>query len=177
MTDAKAGNFRGYRRLGPCLHQRMAAENPPAREPFAPIKWAQGFGAFVRRGNVVDLAVGVMIGAAFGKVVTSFVADIITPPLGFVMGRVKFSELKVILGGPPDAPVTVNYGNFLQALIDFFLVALVLFFVISLVNKLHRKPPPPAQALSLDQKLLTEIRDELKVRNGAPPPPPKPAGA
>jgi large conductance mechanosensitive channel len=102
--------------------------------------------------------------------VTSFVTDLVTPPLGMVMGKVKFTDLKWNLGGPPEAPVTVNYGNFLQALLDFLLVALVLFFVISLVNRLHRKPPPPAGALSLDQKLLTEIRDELKTRNGTLPP-------
>jgi large conductance mechanosensitive channel len=152
----------------------MPDKYPPEHEPSAPVKWVHGFTAFIRRGNVVDLAVGVMIGAAFGKIVTSFVTDIITPPLGLVMGKVKFTELKVHLGGPPDAPITINYGNFLQALIDFLLVALVLFLVISMVNKLHRKPPPPAAALSLDQKLLTEIRDELKARNGAVPPP-KPA--
>lgn len=137
----------------------------PPHEPSAFRKWLQGFTAFVRRGNVVDLAVGVMIGAAFGKIVTSFVTDVITPPLGLVLGRVKFTELKIHLGGPPDAPVTINYGNFLQASLDFLLVALVLFLVISLVNKLHRKPPPPAAALSLDQKLLTEIRDELRRQN------------
>ena len=150
----------------------MADNPPPANESQRPAKWAQGFSAFIRRGNVVDLAVGVMIGAAFGKIVTSFVTDVVTPPLGLVLGKVKFSELKVVLGGPPDAPVTINYGNFLQALLDFLLVALVLFIVISLVNKLHRKPPPPAAALSLDQKLLTEIRDELKARNGMLPPKP-----
>lgn len=133
-----------------------------AREPSALRTWAQGFAAFVRRGNVVDLAVGVMIGAAFGKIVTSLVTDVITPPLGLVMGKVKFSELKWHLGGPPDAPVTINYGNFLQAALDFLIVAWVLFVVISLVNRLHRQPPPPATALSLDQKLLTEIRDELR---------------
>lgn len=109
-----------------------------------------------------------MIGAAFGKIVTSFVTDVVTPPLGLVLGKVKFSELKWHLGGPTEAPVTINYGNFIQATMDFFLVALVLFVVISLVNKLHRKPPPPAAALSLDQKLLTEIRDELKKQSGAP---------
>jgi large conductance mechanosensitive channel len=152
----------------------MAADaHPPQKEPAGVSKWAHGFSAFIRRGNVVDLAVGVMIGAAFGKIVTSCVTDVVTPPLGLLMGKVKFTELKWHLGGPPDAPVTINYGHFLQALIDFLLVALVLFFVISLVNKLHRKPPPPAAALSLDQKLLTEIRDELRQRNG---PPPKPAG-
>jgi len=140
----------------------------PPREPSGLRKWAQGFGNFVRRGNVVDLAVGVMIGAAFGKIVTSFVNDIVTPPLGLLLGKVKFSELKVHLGGPPDAPVTINYGNFLQAALDFFLVALVLFLVISLVNKLHRKPPPKPAELSTDQKLLTEIRDELRKRPAPP---------
>jgi len=144
----------------------MPDDYPPPKEPSGISKWSRGFSAFIRRGNVVDLAVGVMIGAAFGKIVTSLVQDIISPPLGMAMGKVKFSELKVTLGGPPEAPVTINYGHFLQALMDFLLIALVLFFVISLVNRLHRKPPPPAQALSLDQKLLTEIRDELKARSG-----------
>src|SRR5437762_13581091 len=125
---------------------------PPAEKEKTHFKWVHEFAAFVRRGNVVDLAVGIMIGAAFGKIVTSCVQDVITPPLGMVMGKVKFTELKWKLGGPSDAPVTINYGNFLQALLDFLIVALVLFLVISLVNKLHRKPPPPAQALSLDQK-------------------------
>jgi large conductance mechanosensitive channel len=134
----------------------------------APVRWVHGFTAFIRRGNVVDLAVGVMIGAAFGKIVTSLVTDVITPPLGMLMGKVKFSELKWHLGGPPEAPVTINYGNFLQAALDFVIVAWVLFMVISFVNRLHRKPPPPAAALSLDQKLLTEIRDELRKRGGSP---------
>jgi large conductance mechanosensitive channel len=137
----------------------------PPREPSVVSKWLSGFGAFVRRGNVVDLAVGVMIGAAFGKIVTSFTTDVVTPPLGLLLGRVKFTELKWRLGGPPEAPVTINYGNFLQALLDFTLVALVLFLVISLMNRLHRKPPPPPAALSTDQKLLTEIRDELRKRS------------
>ncbi len=133
---------------------------PPKLSRFR--KWGQDFAAFIRRGNVVDLAIGVMIGAAFGKIVTSLVTDVITPPLGLMMGKVKFSELKWRLGGPPEAPVTINYGNFIQAALDFLIVAWVLFIVITFVNRLHRKPPPPAGALSLDQKLLTEIRDELR---------------
>ncbi len=143
----------------------------PPPQPHAPPalrKWAQGFGAFLRRGNVVDLAVGVMIGAAFGKIVTSFVSDVVTPPLGLVLGRVKFTELKWRLGGPPDAPVTINYGNFIQNLIDFFLVALALFALITFINRLHRKPPPPPSELSTDQRLLTEIRDELRKQRLAP---------
>jgi large conductance mechanosensitive channel len=133
------------------------------REPSGVTKWAQGFRAFIMRGNVVDLAVGVMIGAAFGKIVTSFVNDIITPPLGLALGQVKFSELKWRLPGDADPPVTINYGVFLQNLIDFILVALALFLLISLVNRLHRKPPPKPAEMSLEQKLLTEIRDELKA--------------
>ncbi|HVZ64015.1 MAG TPA: large-conductance mechanosensitive channel protein MscL [Lacunisphaera sp.] len=130
-------------------------------EPSGFRKWLQGFRGFLMRGNVVDLAVGVMIGAAFGKIVTSFVTDIITPPLGLVLARVKFADLKWHLGGPPDAPVTINYGVFLQNLIDFLLVALALFVLISMINRLHHKPQPKTE-LSLEQKLLTEIRDELK---------------
>ncbi len=135
--------------------------------------WWSDFAAFFRRGSVVDLAVGVMIGAAFGKIVSSFVADVITPPLGLATGRIKFTELKWHLGGPPDAPVTLNYGNFLQATIDFLIVALVLFVIISLINRLHRKPPPPETAVSLtrDQELLIEIRDELRRRDQAEKPP------
>lgn len=124
--------------------------------------WLHGFKTFIRRGNVVDLAVGVMIGAAFGKIVTSFVNDIVTPPLGLFMGRVKFTDLKWRLGGPENAPVTINYGVFLQQLFDFTLVAFALFALISLINHLHKKPPPPPTQMSVDQKLLTEIRDELR---------------
>ena len=136
-------------------------------------QWWRDFAAFFQRGNVVDLAVGVMIGAAFGQIVTSFVADVVTPPLGLAMGRIKFTELKWRLGGPPDAPVTLNYGNFLQALLDFTLIAVALFFIISLINRLHRKPAPPASPVSLtrDQELLIEIRDALRRRDQAEKPP------
>lgn len=144
-------------------------EYPPhpatvTREISAFRHWLQGFRGFIQRGNVVDLAVGVMIGAAFGKIVTSFVTDIVTPPLGLVLGRVKFSELKWHLGGPSDAPVTINYGIFIQNLVDFLLVAAALFVLISIINRLHRKPTPKTE-LSVDQKLLTEIRDELRKKN------------
>lgn len=139
-------------------------ESPIRHELSAFQKWWQGFRAFIQRGNVVDLAVGVMIGAAFGKVVTSFVTDIITPPLGLLLGKVKFSELKWRLGGPQDAPVTINYGVFIQNLVDFLLVALALFVLISLINRLHHKPAP-AKELSIDQKLLIEIRDELRKKS------------
>lgn len=154
------------------MDNAAAASSPPPekREPSAVAKWAQGFRAFVMRGNVVDLAVGVMIGAAFGKIVTSFVNDIVTPPLGLALGRVKFSELKWQLPGVADPPVTINYGAFIQNLLDFVLVALALFLLISLVNRLHRKPPPKPAEMTVDQKLLTEIRDQLKSLNHPAPP-------
>ena len=139
------------------------AESKPKRSK----PWADGFRAFIRRGNVVDLAVGVIIGAAFGKIVSSFVSDIVTPPLGLVLGKVKFTELKCRLGGSPEAPVTINYGNFIQAAMDFLLVALALFFLISMVNRIHKKPTPPPASLSTDQKLLTEIRDELRKQRSS----------
>src|SRR6478735_11168441 len=105
-------------------------DNPGSSPPAAPPEpkhsaiagWLHGFRTFIQRGNVVDLAIGVMIGAAFGKIITSFVNDIITPPLGLVLGRVKFSELKWQLPGAADPPVTINYGIFIQNLIDFLLV-------------------------------------------------------
>jgi len=127
------------------------------------------FKEFVMRGNVIDLAVGIVIGAAFGKIVSSLVADVIMPPLGLVIGGVNFTDLKVILG-PPLAggePVTLNYGNFIQALFDFVIVAFAIFLVVKMVNRMKRKqveapaaPPAPTR----EQVLLTEIRDLLKAR-------------
>jgi large conductance mechanosensitive channel len=146
------------------------SSSPPEKPKHSAITgWLHGFRTFIQRGNVVDLAVGVMIGAAFGKIVTSFVNDIITPPLGLALGKVKFSELKWQLPGDADPPVTINYGNFIQNLIDFVLVALALFALISLINRLHRKPPPKPADMTVDQKLLVEIRDQLKAQNRPPP--------
>ena len=157
-------------------------DNPATSSPAAAAEpkhsaltgWLHGFSTFIRRGNVVDLAVGVMIGAAFGKIITSFVNDIITPPLGLVLGRVKFSDLKWQLPGDADPPVTINYGVFIQNLIDFLLVALALFALISLINRLHRKPPPKPAEMTVDQKLLVEIRDQLKALHRPLPPTPGP---
>ena len=127
------------------------------------------FKEFIMRGNVIDLAVGIVIGAAFGKVVSSLVADIIMPPLGLLIGGVNFTELKVVLGPPLSGgePVTLNYGNFIQVLFDFVIVAFAIFRVVKMVNRLKRKqaeapavPPAPTK----DQVLLTEIRDLLKAR-------------
>ncbi|HXS08662.1 MAG TPA: large-conductance mechanosensitive channel protein MscL [Candidatus Krumholzibacteria bacterium] len=127
------------------------------------------FKEFIMRGNVIDLAVGIVIGAAFGKVVSSLVADIIMPPLGLLIGGVNFTDLKVVLGPPLSGgePVTLNYGNFIQVLFDFVIVAFAIFLVVKMVNRLKRKqaeapavPPAPTK----DQVLLTEIRDLLKAR-------------
>ena len=136
----------------------------PSSKPHAVMQWWRDFCAFFQRGSVVDLAVGVMIGAAFGKIISSLVADIITPPLGLLLGGVNFSTLKLTLGGPPAAPVTLNYGSFLQAFMDFILIALVLFILVSLINRVHRRAPASPTP---DQQLLTEIRDELRRQNSA----------
>ena len=142
-----------------------STQTPP--KPHVASVWWRDFCAFFQRGSVVDLAVGVMIGASFGKIVSSFVADLLMPPLGLLMGGMNFSSLKLTLGGSPTAPVTLNYGSFLQALMDFTLIALVLFILVSLINRMHRRAPAPAPGLTADQQLLTEIRDELRRQNSA----------
>ncbi len=127
----------------------------------------QEFRKFAMRGNVIDLAVGVVIGGAFGKIVNSLVADIITPPLGLVIGGVDFSNLTINLNSPIGdlKPVTINYGKFLQASFDFLIIAFALFLIIRAVNRLQKKEeekPAPPPEIPDDVKLLTEIRDLLK---------------
>lgn len=129
------------------------------------------FKKFVFRGNVVDLAVGVIIGAAFGKVVTSLVNDIIMPPIGLLLGNADFSNLKVLLknGTKPEEEVAIKYGSFIQTTVDFLIIAFCIFMLITLIGKLQRKkeakdqelipPAPPAQEV-----LLAEIRDILKTK-------------
>ncbi len=126
------------------------------------------FKAFVARGNVMDLAVGVVVGAAFGKIVESFVKDVITPPLGLLIGGVDFSGLKIAIGGSEAAPVTLNYGMFVQALFNFLIIAAAIFLLVKIVSAATRKaeaapavpaPPPPPDPQVV---LLTEIRDALK---------------
>jgi large conductance mechanosensitive channel len=124
------------------------------------------FKAFAVRGNVVDLAVGVIIGAAFGKIVSSFVADVVMPPLGLAIGGVDFSKLAVILQDSPDPTkvVALRYGMFLQSLFDFIIIAFVIFVVVKLINGMRAKqevnaePPAP----SGQELLLAEIRDLLR---------------
>ena len=129
---------------------------------------------FAMRGNVIDMAVGVIIGGAFGKIVSSVVADIIMPPLGLLIGGVNFTDLKWVMKGPEvvdgveQAAVTLNYGNFLQATFDFLIIAFSIFLFIRLLTKLTEKKkeeqtaPAPAPAPSEEVKLLSEIRDLLK---------------
>jgi large conductance mechanosensitive channel len=128
------------------------------------------FKTFVLRGNVLDLAVAVIIGAAFGKIVGSAVADIIMPPIGLVLGGVDFSSLALVLkeGATPDETVTMNYGKFIQTVVDFSIIAFVIFMVVKGVNNQKKKEeaaPAAAPELSNEEKLLTEIRDILKTKN------------
>ncbi|NJK96069.1 MAG: large-conductance mechanosensitive channel protein MscL [Bacteroidetes bacterium] len=125
------------------------------------------FKVFAMRGNVIDLAIGIVIGAAFGKIVSSLVADVIMPPLGLLIGGVNFTELKIVMkAAVGETPaVTLNYGNFLQVIFDFMIVAFAIFLLIKGLNRFKRKeeakPAIPA-APSNEEKLLTEIRDLLK---------------
>ena len=133
------------------------------------MKMIQEFKAFAVRGNVVDMAVGIIIGAAFGKIVSSAVADLVMPPLGVVIGGVDFSDLAVILkDATATAPaVVLGYGRFIQALLDFTIVALAVFLLVKGINALKRKeaeapsaPPTPSK----EEQLLAEIRDLLKAK-------------
>jgi large conductance mechanosensitive channel len=132
------------------------------------------FKEFAVKGNVVDMAVGIIIGAAFGKIVSSFVGDVIMPPLGVLLGGVDFSDLAIVLrAASGDTPeVVLGYGKFIQTLVDFVIVAMAIFVAIKAINTLKRKEeeapvaPPAPPAPSAEEVLLTEIRDLLKSRNG-----------
>jgi len=137
-------------------------------------KFFQEFKTFAMRGNVMDMAIGIIIGGAFGKIISSLVADIIMPCIGVFMGGVNFAELKVILkestldaAGEVIPAVTMNYGMLIQVILDFIIIAFCIFLVIKAMNKMSRKkeeapaePPQPSDEV----KLLTEIRDALKER-------------
>ncbi len=133
------------------------------------------FKEFAVKGNVVDMAVGVIIGGAFGKIVSSLVDDIIMPPIGWLIGGVNFSDLKITLPAEQIAEgitmqaATITYGNFIQTLIDFLIVAWCIFLIVKGINKLKKteEPAPEAPAApepSAEEKLLTEIRDLLKKK-------------
>lgn len=133
------------------------------------------FKEFAMRGNVMDMAVGIIIGGAFGKIISSFVADVLMPPIGVLLGGTDFTSLKIILKDKVmeadkvvAQAVTINYGNFIQVTIDFLIIAFSIFMMIKLMNSMNKKdapapatPAPPAEP-SNEEKLLTEIRDLLK---------------
>jgi large conductance mechanosensitive channel len=131
------------------------------------MKLVDEFKTFAMKGNVADMAVGIIVGAAFGKIVSSMVSDILMPPLGLLIGGVNFTDLKIILKAATEtAPaVTWNYGNFIQTIFDFIIVAFSVFLVIKALNSAKKKeeakqaaPPAPA----MEELLLSEIRDLLK---------------
>lgn len=128
------------------------------------------FKAFAIKGNVVDLAVGIIIGAAFGKIVSSFVGDVIMPPIGLLIGGVDFSDLAITLkAASGDIPaVLLSYGKFIQSLIDFIIIAFAIFMAVKVINRMKREeavaptlPPVPTK----EEELLGEIRDLLKAEN------------
>jgi len=136
------------------------------------------FKAFAMRGNVVDMAVGIIIGGAFGKIVSSVVSDVIMPPIGLLLGGVKFTDLKIIMkdeildaaGVVTTQAVSINYGNFIQTTVDFLIIAFAIFMMIKAMNSMKKKeevvvveapaPPPPSN----EEVLLAEIRDLLKKK-------------
>lgn len=136
------------------------------------------FKTFITRGNVMDLAVGIIIGTAFTAIVSSLVKDILMPVIGLIMGGISFVDLKIIIAAATEqsAEVAINYGMFIQKVIDFLIIALVVFFIVKGINAMREKmearkkveeaktvaTPPKAPAIAADIKLLTEIRDLLK---------------
>ena len=138
-------------------------------------KFINEFKAFAVKGNAVDMAVGVIIGGAFGKIVSSIVNDLIMPPIGWLIGGVNFSDLKITLPAEKIADgiemqaATINYGSFIQNLIDFVIIAFCVFLLVKGINKLANKKqakpaPTPAPEPSAEEKLLAEIRDLMKEK-------------
>lgn len=135
-------------------------------------KFFHEFKEFAMRGNVVDMAVGVIVGGAFGKIVTSLVNDVIMPPIGFLLGGVNFKDLSIKLGeklsedGKTMEAVTLNYGNFIQQTVDFLIIAFCVFLLVKAVMKITKKneeePAPVKPEPTTEEKLLTKIRDLLK---------------
>ncbi len=132
------------------------------------------FKQFAVKGNVIDLAVGIIIGAAFGRIVTSLVNDILMPPLGLIIGGINFKDLKYVLsepvveGGKVIAEgASINYGNFIQSLVDFLIIALSIFLLVKAINAMKRKEEaaPATPTFTREELLLTDIRDLLKNKS------------
>ena len=136
-------------------------------------KFLNEFKTFAMRGNVVDLAVGVIIGGAFGKITTSLVNDVIMPVFSVLLGGINFSSWQLVLkeATETEAAITLNYGNFLATVLDFLILAFAIFCMVKAINTLHdrmvrkaEEAPPPPPAPSAEERLLTEIRDLLRER-------------
>ncbi|HEV8621081.1 MAG TPA: large conductance mechanosensitive channel protein MscL [Nitrospiraceae bacterium] len=136
------------------------------------------FREFAMKGNVLDMAIGVIIGGAFGKIVSSLVSDVLMPPIGLLMGKVDFSSLFLNLSGTPQPSLaaakaagtpTLNYGVFLQSVFDFIIIAFVIFMLVKQINRFKKEvppaPPAPPPGPTNEEKLLMEIRDALKGRH------------
>ena len=133
------------------------------------------FKDFAMKGNVLDMAIGVIIGGAFGKIVSSLVSDVLMPPIGLLMGKVDFQSLFLNLSGTPQPSLaaakaagapTLNYGVFLQSVFDVFIIAFVIFILVKQVNRFKKEAPPaPPPGPTNEEKLLMEIRDALKSRH------------
>ncbi|MFA5984110.1 MAG: large-conductance mechanosensitive channel protein MscL [Methylococcaceae bacterium] len=130
----------------------------------------QEFKEFAIKGNAIDMAVGIIVGAAFGKVISSLVADVFMPPIGVLIGGVDFTKLAITIqeAVDKDPAVTLNYGNFIQSVVDFTIIAFVIFMLIKVINGLKKQEaeaPSPTPEPSKEELLLTEIRDLLKAKN------------
>jgi large conductance mechanosensitive channel len=133
------------------------------------------FKEFAMRGNVLDMAIGIIIGGAFGKIVSSLVGDVLMPPIGLLMGKVDFSSLFLNLSGTPQSSLiaakaagapTINYGVFLQTVFDFIIIAFVIFMIVKQINRFKKEEAPaPPPGPTTEEKLLMEIRDALKGRH------------
>lgn len=129
------------------------------------------FKEFAIKGNAVEMAVGIIIGGAFGKIITSIVADVVMPPIGLLIGGVNFSDLAITLKEAVDKTpaVTLKYGAFIQSMVDFTIIAFAIFIVVKLINKMKKSEaaaPAPDPVPTKEELLLTEIRDLLKQKNG-----------
>lgn len=137
------------------------------------MKIYQEFKEFAVKGNMIDMAIGIIIGTAFGRIITSLVEDVIMPPFGFLLGRFNFATLKIVLkdadydaaGKMINPAITLNYGNFIQVLLNFLIIAVAIFFIVKIINVIRRKADDPENKTiptPKDIELLAEIRDLLK---------------